>query len=297
MSQAHTITAGAKNKNRLKIVILLTGSYLIAEVVGGIITKSLALLADAGHMLTDVGGLVLALIAIKLAEKSPNPKKTYGYYRAEILAALTNAVVLIGISLYILYEAYQRFLDPPEVESGAMLIVAGIGLVINLIGMFIMKKGSKESLNMKGAYFEVLSDMLTSIGVIIAGVIMLTTGWYYADPLISAGIGLFILPRTWVLMKDAVGVLLEGTPYDVDLPKLRETMKQVPGVTDVHDLHVWSLTSGVNAMSAHVVVTGEINTRNGILITMNDLITSKFNIAHTTLQLEWPAYQEKETHL
>jgi len=297
MSQAHTITAGAKNKNRLKIVILLTGSYLIAEVVGGIITKSLALLADAGHMLTDVGGLILALIAIKLAEKSPNPKKTYGYYRAEILAALTNAVVLIGISLYILYEAYQRFLNPPEVESGAMLIVAGIGLVINLIGMFIMKKGSKESLNMKGAYFEVLSDMLTSVGVMIAGVIMLTTGWYYADPLISAGIGLFILPRTWVLMKDAVGVLLEGTPYDVDITQLRESMKQVPGVTDVHDLHVWSLTSGVNAMSAHVVVTAEINTQNGILTRLNELITSKFNIAHTTLQLELPAYQEKEAHL
>lgn len=297
MSQVHTVTAGAKNKTRLRIVLLLTGSYLIAEVVGGIITKSLALLADAGHMLTDVGGLILALIAIKLAEKPPNPKKTYGYYRAEILAALTNAVVLIGISLYILYEAYQRFLDPPEVESSAMLIVAGIGLVINLIGMYIMKKGSQESLNMKGAYFEVLSDMLTSVGVMIAGIIMLTTGWYYADPIISAGIGLFILPRTWVLMKDAVGVLLEGTPYDVDITKLRETMKQVPGVTDVHDLHVWSLTSGVNAMSAHVVVAAEINTQNGMLTRLNELITSKFNIAHTTLQLEWPAYQEKEAHL
>ena len=297
MSQVHTVTAGAKNKNRLKIVLLLTGSYLVAEVVGGIMTKSLALLADAGHMLTDVGGLILALIAIKLAEKSPSPQKTYGYYRAEILAALTNAVVLIGISFYILYEAYQRFLNPPEVESSGMLIVAGIGLVINLIGMFIMKKGSKESLNMKGAYFEVLSDMLTSIGVIIAGVIMLTTGWYYADPLISAGIGLFILPRTWVLMKDAIGVLLEGTPYDVDIAKLRETLKQVPGVIDVHDLHVWSLTSGVNAMSAHVVVAAEINAQNGTLTSLNDLIKSKFNIAHTTLQLELPAYQEKETHL
>lgn len=297
MSQVHTVTAGAKNKNRLKIVLLLTGSYLIAEVVGGILTKSLALLADAGHMLTDVGGLILALIAIKLAEKQPNPQKTYGYYRAEILAAITNAVVLIGISLYILYEAYLRFLNPPKVESSAMLIVAGIGLVINLIGMYIMKKGSQESLNMKGAYFEVLSDMLTSVGVMIAGVIMLTTGWYYADPIISAGIGLFILPRTWVLMKDAVGVLLEGTPYDVDITKLRETMKQVPGVTDVHDLHVWSLTSGVNAMSAHVVVAAEINTQNGMLTRLNELITSKFNIAHTTLQLEWPAYQEKEAHL
>ena len=296
MSQVHTVTAGAKNKTRLKIVLLLTGSYLIAEVVGGILTKSLALLADAGHMLTDVGGLILALIAIKLAEKSPNPQKTYGYYRAEILAALTNAVVLIGISLYILYEAYQRFLNPPEVESSGMLIVAGIGLVINLIGMYIMKKGSKESLNMKGAYFEVLSDMLTSIGVIIAGVIMLTTGWYYADPLISAGIGLFILPRTWVLMKEAVGVLLEGTPYDVDITKLREAMKELPGVTDVHDLHVWSLTSGVNAMSAHVVVTDE-KAQNGILTTLNQEITSKFNIAHTTIQLERSGYKEKEPHL
>ena len=296
MPQVHTVSAGAKNKSRLKIVLILTGSYLIAEVIGGIMTKSLALLADAGHMLTDVGGLILALIAIKLSEKSPNPQKTYGYYRAEILAALTNAVVLIGISLYILYEAYQRFLDPPEVESGAMLIVAGIGLVINLIGMYIMKKGSQESLNMKGAYFEVLSDMLTSVGVMVAGIIMLTTGWYYADPIISAGIGLFILPRTWVLMKEAVGVLLEGTPTDVDITKLREAMKQVPGVSDVHDLHVWSLTSGVNAMSAHVVLTDE-KAQNGILTTLNQEVTSKFTIAHTTIQLEQPSDKEKETHL
>lgn len=247
-------------------------------------------------MLTDVGGIILALIAIRLAEKPASPQKTYGYYRAEILAALTNAVVLIGISFYILYEAYQRFLNPPQVESKAMLVVAGIGLAINVIGVFIMKKGSQESLNMKGAYFEVLSDMLTSIGVIVAGVIMLTTGWYYADPLISAGIGLFILPRTWVLLKDAVGVLLEGTPYDVDIVKLRDAIRSIPEVSDVHDLHVWSLTSGVNAMSAHVVMRGD-SPQNGILATINKTVTSKFKIAHTTIQLELPGYKEGESHL
>ena len=166
----------------------------------------------------------LALLAIWFAEKPASPERTYGYYRVEILAALTNAVVLIFISLYILYEAYERFKNPPEVQSGGMLGVASIGLVINIVGVFILRSGSKESLNMKGAYFEVLSDMLTSVGVIIAGIIMLTTGWYYADPLISAGIGLFILPRTWALLKDAVGVLLEGTPSDVNIANLRDKL-------------------------------------------------------------------------
>lgn len=296
MSNSHTVTAGAKNKKRLKIVLLLTGSYLIVEVVGGILSKSLALLADAGHMLTDVAGLIVALLAIQLAEKPADPERTFGYYRAEILAALTNAVVLIGISIYILYEAYQRFKDPPEVESKSLLVVAGVGLIINLAGMFIMRKGSKESLNMKGAYFEVLSDTLTSLGVIVAGIIMLITGWYYADPLISAGIGLFILPRTWILLKDAVEVLLEGTPYDVDIVKLRDALKSIEGVSDVHDLHVWSLTSGVNAMSAHVVVT-ETTMGNGILTALNQEVTSKFNIVHTTIQIERPGFKEKETHL
>lgn len=290
------ISAGAKNKNGLKIVLLLTATYLVAEVVGGIITKSLALLADAGHMLTDVGGLILALLAIRLAEKPANPQNSYGYYRAEILAALTNAVVLIGVSLYILYEAYQRFLSPPEIQSTPMLIVAGVGLVVNLIGMFILKKGSGESLNMKGAYFEVLSDTLTSIGVIVAAIIMLTTGWYYADPLISAGIGLFILPRTWILLKDAVRVLLEGTPYDVDIVKLRDTIKNIRGIKDVHDLHVWSLTSGVNAMSAHVVIEG-VNSESEMLTTINKTVKSEFKIFHTTIQLELPNYTEPETHL
>jgi len=196
----------------------------------------------------------------------------------------------------ILYEAYERFKNPPEVESKGMLIIAGIGLVINLVGMFILRAGSSESLNMKGAYFEVLSDMLTSIGVIIAGVIMLTTGWYYADPIISAGIGLFILPRTWSLLKDAVGVLIEGTPSDVDLPKLRESLEKVEGVAGIHDLHVWSLTSGVNAMSVHTVLTDD-DKHDAVMKRVHEFVTENFKISHVTVQTECEGYAEHETHL
>jgi len=238
----------------------------------------------------------LALLAIWFAEKPASPERTYGYYRVEILAALTNAVVLILISLYILYEAYQRFKNPPEVESAGMLGVAAIGLVINIIGMYILRSGSTESLNMKGAYFEVLSDALTSIGVIIAGIIMLTTGWYYADPIISAGIGLFILPRTWSLLKDAVGVLIEGTPSDVDLAKLRESLAKIEGVAGVHDLHVWSLTSGVNAMSVHAVL-AETAEHDDVLARVHEHCTEEFKITHVTVQTERGDFADHETHL
>ncbi len=253
-TQIQTVSAASKHKKNLLIVLALSGTYLIAEVIGGIVTNSLALLADAAHMLTDVVGLLLAFIAIKIGERKADPSKTYGYYRTEILAAVINAVVLLGISVYVLVEAYKRFQDPPKVQSTSMLIVAGIGLIVNIVGLMILRKDSEASLNMKGAYFEVLSDMLTSVGVMIAGVIMLTTGWYYADPLISAAIGLLIFPRTWKLLMEAVHVLLEGTPKDVNIQELRNSLEKTPGVKDVHDLHVWSLTSSVNAMSAHIVM-------------------------------------------
>lgn len=295
-SHGHVTSAAGKNKKSLAIVFGLTAFYLIVEVVGGLWTGSLALLADAGHMLTDVAGVGLALLAIWFAERPASETRTYGYYRVEILAALTNAVVLILISLYILYEAYQRFKNPPEVQSGWMIGVAVIGLVVNLIGVYILRAGSQESLNMKGAYFEVLSDMLTSIGVIIAGIIMLTTGWYYADPLISAGIGLFILPRTWSLLKDAVGVLIEGTPSDVDLPKLRESLGKIEGVTGIHDLHVWSLTSGVNAMSVHAVLIDD-NQHDAVMKRVHEFVTENFKISHVTVQTECQGYAEHETHL
>jgi len=291
-----TVSAGSRHKKNLLIVLCLSGTYLIAEVIGGIITNSLALLADAAHMLTDVVGLLLAFIAIKIGERKADPSRTYGYYRTEILAAVINAVVLLGISVYVLFEAYQRFQNPPEVQSKSMLIVAGIGLIVNIVGMMILRKDSEGSLNMKGAYFEVLSDMLTSVGVMIAGVIMLTTGWYYADPLISAAIGLLIFPRTWRLLKEAINVLLEGTPKDVDIHELRQSLEKTPGVKDVHELHVWSLTSSVNAMSAHVVKEGGYS-QNQLLKTLTDTAVNNFKISHTTFQIEEENYEENEVHL
>jgi cobalt-zinc-cadmium efflux system protein len=296
MGHAHAHTPAGRNKRQLTLVFGLTAFYLVVEVVGGLWTGSLALLADAGHMLTDVAGVALALLAIRFAERPATPERTYGYYRVEILAALTNAVVLIGISLYILYEAYQRFRDPPEVESTAMLGVAVVGLVVNAVGIYLLRAGSAESLNMKGAYFEVLSDALTSVGVIIAGLIMWATGWYYADPLISAGIGLFILPRTWSILKDATGVLLEGTPSDVNLESVREAIRGLPGVSGVHDLHVWSLTSGVNALSVHVVKTNEASLSD-ILGAVRSKVTSELAISHVTVQVEPEGWEQSETHI
>lgn len=298
MGHGHTpeISASSRNKKPLTIVLGLTTLYMFAEVIGGLVTNSLALLADAGHMLTDVGGLGLALLAIWFAERPPTPERTYGYYRVEILAALTNAVVLIGISIFILYEAYERFRSPPEVQSGLMLVIAIIGLVINVAGAFILRSGSKESLNMKGAYFEVLSDLLTSVGVILAGIIMLTTGWYYADPLISAGIGLFIFPRTWALLKDAVAVLLEGTPSDVNIASVREKLTKIEGVAEIHDLHVWSLTSGINALSVHAVLADGAE-HDDILKRVHDCCTHELKIDHVTAQTERDGFACHETHL
>lgn len=296
MTGSHAHTEGGRNLSRLLIVLGLTSIYLVAEVVGGLLTNSLALLADAGHMLTDVAGLALAVLAIRFAQRPPTPQRSYGYYRAEILAALANGVILIGVSLYILYEAYQRFRSPPEVQSGTMLVVAGIGLLVNLAGMMLLRSGAGRNLNVKGAYFEVLSDLLTSIGVIIAAIVMLTTGWYYADPLISAAIGLFILPRTWRLIREATGVLLEGTPSGVDLGSVREVLSATSGVIEIHDLHVWSLTSGQHALSAHAVL-ADGSSHGDVLRELHNRATRDLKMAHVTIQLEPAGWETSETHL
>ncbi|MDC4228304.1 MAG: cation diffusion facilitator family transporter (plasmid) [Candidatus Manganitrophus sp.] len=271
-------------RRRMLIVFFMTFGYLIVEVIGGLLTQSLALLADAGHMLTDVGGLAIALFAMWFAERPPTPQKSYGYYRAEILAALVNAVILIFISFYILYEAYRRFIDPPIVLALPMMTVAVVGLIVNLIGMRLLHAGSKESLNLKGAYLEVLSDMLSSVGVIIAALVMLTTGWYLADPIISVGIGLFILPRTWGLLKQAVNILMEATPEHINLEEVGKTMASVEGVKEVHDLHVWTLTSGKYALSAHVTIT-KLQAWPVIQNMLETLLADRFRIDHTTLQV------------
>ncbi|BBL79066.1 MAG: cation diffusion facilitator family transporter [Actinomycetota bacterium] len=295
-AHSHAVSAGGRHKGRLYVVLALTGSYMFAEVIGGILTGSLALLADAGHMLTDVFGISMALIAIKLGERPASDRRTFGYYRTEVLAALTNAVILVVVAIYILYEAYRRFQDPPDVLGGWMMVVAVIGLAVNLVGMFILVKGAGESLNVKGAYLEVLGDTLGSIGVIVASLIIIFTGWYPADPIIGVGIGLFIIPRAYNLLKESVNVLLEGTPKDLDLGEVREALEKLPGVVRVHDLHAWTITSGMNAMSGHLVVE-DMNRSSDILTGAQKLLHDRFDIEHSTIQIEPVDFEEPaETH-
>lgn len=291
-----TGTAAAKHATRLAWALGLTATYMVAEVVGGLVTGSLALLADAAHMLTDVGGLGLALLAIRFAAKEATPQRTYGYLRMEVLSALANAVVLLLLTIYILYEAYQRFEAPPEIKSGPMLIVAGIGLVVNLISMRLLAVGSSESLNVKGAYFEVLSDMLGSIGVIVASLLIMWKGWVLADPIIGAGIGLFIVPRTWTLLKQVTHILMEGTPANVDLATLERKLAQIAGVTAVHDLHVWTVTSGFDAMSCHLVVADMSEARDALRVARR-VMKVNFGIDHVTIQVEDDTIRAAETVL
>lgn len=282
---SHEFSAARENRKKLAIVFAMTSGFMIVEAVAGYLTRSLALMADAGHMLTDAGALGLALLAIWFGEKPATEKNTYGFYRMEILAAFINALVLLLISFYILYEAWRRFENPPEIQSMQMLIVAVLGLGVNLISMKLLHAHSEHSLNIKGAYLEVLSDMLGSIGVIAASLIMLTTRWYYADPLISAGIGLFILPRTWTLLNQAIHILLEGTPAHINLKELENSLKKVQGVKAIHDLHVWTITSGVDALSAHITIE-DIAQNDKILSELQSLLESRFEIRHSTIQLE-----------
>lgn len=293
---ASSRSAAGRHRSRLAWALGLTSTYMAAEVVGGLVTGSLALLADAAHMLTDAGGLALALIAIRFAERPATPQKTYGYMRAEILSAFVNAVVLLILTIYILYEAYKRFLNPPEILSGPMLAVAGFGLVINLISMRLLASGSTASLNVQGAYFEVLSDMLGSLGVIFAAVIVMFTGWTPADPLIGAGIGLFIVPRTWRLLQQAMHILMEGTPPEVDMSLLEQVLQKIPGVEAVHELHVWTITSGMDAMSGHVVVANMAEAPS-VLRAARAAMKQGFNIDHVTIQVEDAALRAEEPDL
>ncbi len=288
-------SAASAGKRRVTAVFAITTGYMVAEVAGGLLTGSLALLADAGHMLTDVAGLALALLGIRFAERPATPDRTYGYYRVEIMAALANAVLLIGVSAYVLYEAYRRFQAPSDVAAGPMLAVAVVGLLVNVAGVLLLHGGSRESLNLKGAYFEVLSDLLASIGVIIAAAVMWLTGWYYADALVSAAIGLFILPRTWALLREAVGILLEGTPRGLDLVQVRNAVARLDGIVAVHDLHVWTLTSGVNAMSVHVVLR-DISRADAARRAIQSAVERPFSIAHLTVQTECESCPNQETH-
>lgn len=263
----------------------LTAGFMVIEVIGGLWTGSLALLADAGHMLTDVGGLSMSLLAVWFAQKPPTTENTYGYLRAEILAAMANGVVLCIVAGYILYEAFLRMWAPPVIRSGPMLTIAVLGLGVNLLSMGLLHHGAEESLNLHGAYLEVLNDALGSIAVIVAAVMIQTTGFYLVDPLSSAAIGLLILPRTLALMRKALHILMEGVPPHLDIRQIDLAMTTATGVRAVHDLHVWTLTSGKEAMSSHVVV-DDLTAGDRILRDLHKLLHEHFGIEHTTIQLE-----------
>lgn len=288
-SHGPTVSAGGAQRSRLFIVLGITSVVLVAELVGAWLTGSLALLADAGHMATDVAGILLAVLAVTFAAKPATPSRTFGYYRLEILAAVVNAVLLFGVAVYILFEAWRRWSSPPEVESGLMLVFASVGLVANIVGLVLLRRGSKESLNVKGAYLEVLGDALGSVAVIVAALVITTTGWARADVVASVAVALMILPRTWTLLREAVDVLLQATPKDVDLTEVRQHITDVPGVVDVHDLHAWTLTSGIPVMSVHVVVDDAILRESGVGVVLDQLrecLQDHFDIAHSTFQVE-----------
>lgn len=280
-----SLSAGARHKGPLLAAFALLATFMVVEVVAGLVTNSLALLSDAGHMLTDVIGLGMALAAIQLVQRSTRSNNTWGLYRLEILAALANAVLLFGVAIYVLYEAIKRLSEPPEVLGAPMLIVAVLGLAANLVAFALLRKGSKESLNLEGAYLEVLSDTIGSVGVIIAAILLEVTGWGWIDPVVGVGIGLFILPRTWKLGGKAIRILIQAAPPGLDLESVRVALAAIPGVSDVHDLHVWTLTSDMEVATAHLVVSSEADSH-GVLDRARQMLAEDHHIDHATLQVE-----------
>ena len=282
----HDHGAGAKAP-MLKWALALTSLYLVAEVIGGLYFNSLALLSDAAHMLTDVAALVIALIAIGLSQKTPDARRTFGYQRFEILAAAFNAVLLFGVAIYVFIAAFHRFRVPEAIQTNGMLVLAAVGLIVNLISMRLLTSGKDASLNVKGAYLEVWADMVGSIGVIAGALIIRFTAWAWLDPIIAIGIGLWVLPRTWVLLRDTTNVLLEGVPNGLDLATIRATIKSVPNVIAVHDLHVWSTNNQDIFCTAHITH----DTANDSDVTRRavaDVLSRNFEIAHVTIQVEDP---------
>lgn len=277
--------ASIKHEKPLWWAFGLTATFLVAELLGAYFTNSLALFSDAAHMATDTIALVIGLVSVRLSRRPPDVRRTFGFVRTEAMGAMLNGLMLFGVAVYILWEAWQRFRQPPEVASTGMLVVAILGLIVNLIAMRLLKAGSGESLNIKGAYLEVWSDMLGSLGVIVGALVIKFTGWWRIDPILAVLIGLWVLPRAWTLLKEASNVLMMGVPNGVDLEAVRRALFSHPGVIDLHDLHIWALASSQPALAVHIVMepeTNETTMREGL----SSMLDERFHIEHVTLQLE-----------
>ena len=300
---------------RLKIVLLLSSSYFGLSIITVLTTGSLALLSEAGHVLADIGGIALALFAVIYTRKPATPQRTYGFYRMEILASFVNSLILALLSVYILYEAFGRIFEPPQIESFPIIIVAAIGLVLNFIGMLLLNNNSghhhhphihnnhnddntdrqneqEEILNFKAVYLEILSDTIGAAGVVAAGMIMLTTKFYLADPIISIVLALFMIPRTWSIMKKAIHILMEGSPSNISHERVKEAILSIKGVTGIFELHIWTITSGMNSLSAHVVII-DTSKAQAILQEINAILEKEFKITHSTIQIE--TYHQEES--
>ena len=300
MTSGHGHAAGrAEDRSRLKLVLFVTCAVIAVEVVGAWMSGSLALLADAGHMVTDAAAVALALSASYVATLPATSRRTYGLHRAEILAALSNAVVLLVVCSYLAYAGIRRLIDPVEVEATSMLVFATVGLVANAVSLGVLSRRRDESLNMRGAYLEVLSDLLGSVAVVVAALVIAATGFTQADSIASLLIAGMILPRSFSLLRKAVDVLLETTPEHMDLDDVRKHLEEVPGVVDVHDLHAWVITSGMPMLSVHVTVSDQVLAERGVgslLDEFSDCVASHFEVEHATFQIE-PASHRAHEHL
>ncbi|MFI7382279.1 cation diffusion facilitator family transporter [Streptomyces sp. NPDC049813] len=295
-----TGTAAAAHRGRLRIALSITLTVMVVEIVGGLLADSLALIADAAHMATDALGLGMALLAIHFANRPASEQRTFGYARAEILAALANCLLLLGVGGYVLYEAVQRFMEPAETAGGPTIVYGLIGLVANMISLSLLVKGQQESLNVRGAFLEVAADALGSLAVLVSAAVILTTGWQAADPIASLVIGVMIVPRTVKLLRETLNVLLESAPRGVDMAQVRSHILALPGVEDVHDLHAWTITSGMPVLSAHVVVSQDVLTTIGnekLLHELQGCLGDHFDVEHCTFQLEPTGHAEHEAKL
>ncbi|MBN2369154.1 MAG: cation transporter [Vicinamibacteria bacterium] len=279
-----------RRMRRLGATLALVATYMAAEVIGGILSNSLALLADAGHMLADAGALGLALFAQWIARRPASPSRSFGYHRAEVLAALANGTLLVTIAVLVIVEALGRLLDPPDVRGGLMIAVASGGLAVNLAGLWLLREGRAESINVRGAWLHVLADTLGSLQTILAGALILTFGWRFADPVASMLIALLVIWSSWSLLRDAVSVLMECAPAHVDARAVLDAMSRLPGVETVHDLHIWSITSGFDSLSAHVRVAA--GHEQGLLGEIRGLLQDRFGITHSTIQIEGPDFED-----
>ena len=281
----HKTSAREGNRRALAVVLALTASFTVVEIIGGLLTGSLALLADAGHMLSDNLSLGLALFAAWLAGRPATPEKSFGYRRAEILAALANGMTLVAVSIWVFAEAYSRLREPTDVLGTPMLAVAALGLLVNVAGAIVLYRSGGESLNVEGAMRHVLADALGSVGAMVAAAVIILTGWRYADPLISVAIGLLILGSSWKLLRDSTNILLEATPRNLKAEEVGQRMAAAEGIVEVHDLHIWTITSGFPALSAHVLV-GSQEDCHARRRELEEILTREYDISHTTLQVD-----------